>query len=198
MTSPTDGLGVDLFQERIAEYGPNKVPEPLSCPQWLCCLLPWLKNTTSMRAYRRIVADYALAVRQGSVLEIDARSLVPGDVIILERHRRLPADVRLISCSDDFVVRLWGASVACLRAPTPPTPRPTCRPPARLLRTLAATGGRRSCWQPACSISTPPGGRLRRVPRVLGAKRQRARGGDPHWAPHAAGPADRGWSVSSS
>ncbi|MCX2743819.1 HAD-IC family P-type ATPase [Mangrovivirga sp. M17] len=51
---------------------------------------------SSMEALRKLDKIYALVVRNGNVEEIDARDLVPGDVIVLEAGNIIPADARLI------------------------------------------------------------------------------------------------------
>lgn len=50
----------------------------------------------SMDALKRLLIARSRVRRDGHVLEIDARDLVPGDVVLLEAGDRVPADGRLI------------------------------------------------------------------------------------------------------
>ncbi len=50
----------------------------------------------AIEALRRMTAPTATAVRDGKEIEVPARDLVPGDVIILRAGNKIPADVRLI------------------------------------------------------------------------------------------------------
>lgn len=65
-----------------------------------------LGAATELRARRAMVAllrldvPTAQVVRAGSVAEIDARNLVPGDVILLEAGSSVPADARLIAATE--------------------------------------------------------------------------------------------------
>ncbi len=51
----------------------------------------------SAQALREMTAAKAAVERDGEILEIDAESLVPGDIVVLESGRKVPADLRLIS-----------------------------------------------------------------------------------------------------
>ena len=53
----------------------------------------------AMEALKRLTAPRAKVLRQGKTAGIDARHLVPGDVILLEAGDKLPADVRLIEAA---------------------------------------------------------------------------------------------------
>jgi len=85
-------------------YGSNIVPSPQPCPPWMCCLLPWLKNTATMQSYRRCVPDSAQITRGGRNLCIDASSVVPGDIVYVETGDTVPADCRVIACSEGLSV----------------------------------------------------------------------------------------------
>ena len=50
----------------------------------------------AIEALREMAAPTATAVRDGKEVEIPARDLVPGDIIILRAGNKIPADVRLI------------------------------------------------------------------------------------------------------
>lgn len=51
----------------------------------------------SAQALREMTAAKAAVEREGEILEIDAESLVPGDIVVLESGRKVPADLRLVS-----------------------------------------------------------------------------------------------------
>ncbi|MFQ6184781.1 cation-translocating P-type ATPase [Sinorhizobium meliloti] len=51
-------------------------------------------------ALRRLEQPKASVIRDGRLQEIDARLLVPGDVVALEAGGRVPADIRLLSATD--------------------------------------------------------------------------------------------------
>jgi P-type Ca2+ transporter type 2C len=65
-----------------------------------------LGATTELRARRamdallRLDVPSAQVVRDGVVAEIDARDLVPGDVVVLEAGSSVPADARLIAAAE--------------------------------------------------------------------------------------------------
>ncbi len=48
------------------------------------------------QALRRMVTTTADVVRDGDVVELDARELVPGDVVLLSSGMKVPADLRLL------------------------------------------------------------------------------------------------------
>ncbi len=51
-------------------------------------------------ALRKLEQPKATVVRDGHVQEIDARLLVPGDLVLIEAGGRVPADLRLLSATD--------------------------------------------------------------------------------------------------
>lgn len=51
----------------------------------------------SAQALSAMVASKCLVKRDGEVFEIDAKQLVPGDIVQLESGRKVPADMRLVS-----------------------------------------------------------------------------------------------------
>lgn len=59
-----------------------------------------LKATRSMDALRQINKDKIRVRRDGNEEEVDAESLVPGDIIILESGELVPADIRIIESND--------------------------------------------------------------------------------------------------
>ena len=54
------------------------------------------KAEQAMRALRRLATPKAGVLRDGKRIEIDARELVPGDVMVLETGNIVPADARLL------------------------------------------------------------------------------------------------------
>ncbi len=52
-------------------------------------------------ALRNLEEPHASVIRDGMLREIDARGLVPGDLVVLEAGARVPADIRLV-LSQDF------------------------------------------------------------------------------------------------
>lgn len=83
--------------------------------------------TIEIRARRAMEALVGLEVARSAVLrdgitrEIDARELVPGDVIVLEAGRRVPADARLYDGADVRVdeAALTGESLPVAKNPAP-------------------------------------------------------------------------------
>src|SRR3989338_87626 len=49
----------------------------------------------AMKALKKMVTPVALVIRDGRQMEILARDLVPGDIIIIEAGDRIPVDARL-------------------------------------------------------------------------------------------------------
>jgi len=54
----------------------------------------------AVEALKRMVAPHVIALRDGREASIDSRSLVPGDVILLEAGSRVPADARLLEAAN--------------------------------------------------------------------------------------------------
>lgn len=110
---PATGLDRAAAMTRRDLYGSNRVTPPISCPSWVCCLLPCLLRTSSMRAFtaalprestvrRRVAGPEAKAITRR--MRMDAMSLVYGDVVELAAGDVVGADLRVIECSDDCVV----------------------------------------------------------------------------------------------
>ena len=106
-TDLTKGMEMAVASEKMGQHGANIVPSPQPCPAWLCCLLPWLKNTASMRSYRCCIAEAAQTVRSGRNICIDPSSLVQGDIVYIEKDDIVPADCRILTCSDDLFVHAF-------------------------------------------------------------------------------------------
>jgi Ca2+-transporting ATPase len=50
----------------------------------------------SAEALQKLVTTYAHSLREGESFEIDAREIVPGDIVLLEDGFKVPADLRLL------------------------------------------------------------------------------------------------------
>ncbi|HEY0303722.1 MAG TPA: HAD-IC family P-type ATPase, partial [Longimicrobiales bacterium] len=59
-----------------------------------------LRARRAMEALRRLEVPRTTVMRDGRKIEINARELVPGDVVILEGGQSVPADARLTSATD--------------------------------------------------------------------------------------------------
>ena len=73
-----------------------------------------LRGRRAMEGLRSLVALRAHVVRDGSLVEIDARELVPGDIVALAPGANVPADARLIDTAGLAVTEatLTGESVS--------------------------------------------------------------------------------------
>ncbi|UOD50034.1 cation-translocating P-type ATPase [Orrella daihaiensis] len=54
----------------------------------------------SAQALKSLAAGHALVLRGGEVFDVDARILVPGDIVLVESGAKVPADLRLIDSHD--------------------------------------------------------------------------------------------------
>ena len=54
------------------------------------------KAERALDAIRDMIAPHAVVVRDGERHTVDARAIVPGDVVVLEAGDRVPADIRLL------------------------------------------------------------------------------------------------------
>jgi len=102
----TEGLSWAAARDRLAREGPNKPTKPCDCPAVVCCLLPCLTSLPSMRAYARCVTEDACVRRDGAWNDVDACDVVRGDLVLVQEGELAPADLRLASCTDDFLVSL--------------------------------------------------------------------------------------------
>lgn len=68
----------------------------------------------AIEALRELAAPTATVLRRGEELELSARDLVPGDIVLLRAGHRIPADVRLLEVSSLQIqeAALTGESVA--------------------------------------------------------------------------------------
>lgn len=62
------------------------------------------KSSQLMESFKNMMPSYTTAVRDGSPTEVNALQLVAGDVVQLKSGNKVPADIRVIACSDDMEV----------------------------------------------------------------------------------------------
>jgi P-type Ca2+ transporter type 2C len=58
------------------------------------------KAEESLKALKKMAAPLAHVIRDGISIELPARELVPGDIVLLEAGKYVPADLRLIEASN--------------------------------------------------------------------------------------------------
>lgn len=144
-TDPQVGLSSAEALARLAEYGPNELPQPRGPAVWRLALaqvthffavLLWVASACAYLAgmpelavaivavillngifaflqeyraeraaarLRELVPQRVTVRRDGRDIVVDARELVPGDVLILHAGDRVPADVTLVEV-DDFAL----------------------------------------------------------------------------------------------
>ncbi|MCL6501445.1 MAG: HAD-IC family P-type ATPase [Pirellulales bacterium] len=135
----------------------------------------------SNRALQQLLRVTAAAVRDGEVREVDAESLVPGDVVWLESGARVPADLRLLSAQGLEVDEslLTGESLAVTKdaswvgaAATPPADRynlayaATVVVRGRAKGVVVATGAQTMVGQLAMDVFSAAGGKPPLVERM--------------------------------
>jgi P-type E1-E2 ATPase len=57
------------------------------------------KTIKTMSAFKNILPSQAVVIRDGRQKDLEARSLVVGDIVLLSLGQKVPADVRLLSAS---------------------------------------------------------------------------------------------------
>jgi len=62
------------------------------------------KAERSIQALKRMIVPYAKVFREGKLLQVHAKELVPGDIIFLEEGDRIPADARLLEVKNTRTV----------------------------------------------------------------------------------------------
>lgn len=102
-TGPSDiqaylehGLGRARASELFLTLGENRVLSPQKCPPVLCCLLPCLNSTPTMKAYNNNRPETATVCRSGRKFLIDSTNLVEGDVVTVYEGDIVPADLRCV------------------------------------------------------------------------------------------------------
>ena len=78
----------------------------------------------AIEALRRMASPRARVVRDGSEAEIDARDVVPGDIILIETGQKVPADARLLEEMEleTQEAALTGESTPVVKQTTPVVP----------------------------------------------------------------------------
>jgi len=95
-----DGMPVAVTKKKRSANSDNTIPPPLSAPAWLCCLLPCLMATKSMEQYKQVVPQSSQVKRSGRPwVNMEATGILPGDIVKINNGERVPADMRIISCS---------------------------------------------------------------------------------------------------
>ncbi len=100
----------------------------------------------AMESLRRLEVQSAIVRRDGQVRQVDARALVPGDVILIEAGKAIPADARILLSAELRVIEapLTGESVPTRKRSQAEGPgRATALPDRRSMLykgTLAASG----------------------------------------------------------
>lgn len=79
-----------------AEGNLNIIPSPNKCPTWLCCLLPCLLKTKSMKLYKKCLPMYAEVKINDKWIRIDPAGLLIGDLVHIVAGNSVPADLRII------------------------------------------------------------------------------------------------------
>jgi len=71
------------------------------------------KAEKSLEALKKYLSEKAIVIRKGERKEIDAKYLVPGDMIVLEEGMKVPADIRLVKATNLKVMEaiLTGESI---------------------------------------------------------------------------------------
>lgn len=62
------------------------------------------KSSNLMESFKSMMPTMTTVIREGKSQKIDAQHLVRGDVIVLKGGDKVPADIRIVECSDDLAV----------------------------------------------------------------------------------------------
>ena len=63
-------------QARIEDRHDNRIPPPIDCPAWICCLLPCILRVPKMMYFNQIAAEDADVIREvGKLARARARAL---------------------------------------------------------------------------------------------------------------------------
>jgi len=85
------------------------------------------KSSDLMNSFANMMPSLTTVVRDGQTSKINAVQLVRGDVVVLKGGDKVPADLRVVECSDDMKVdnsSLTGESEACKRQAMCTDPNP--------------------------------------------------------------------------
>ncbi|POM62354.1 Sodium/potassium-transporting ATPase subunit alpha [Phytophthora palmivora] len=62
------------------------------------------KSSNLMESFKQMMPTVTTVIREGKSQKIDASQLVRGDIIVLKGGDKVPADIRVLECSDDLTV----------------------------------------------------------------------------------------------
>lgn len=62
------------------------------------------KSSNLMESFKNMMPTVTTVIREGKSQKIDATQLVRGDIIVLKGGDKVPADIRVLECSDDLAV----------------------------------------------------------------------------------------------
>jgi calcium-translocating P-type ATPase len=95
---------------------------------WINAAFAFAQERHAEKAVEALAAylpPHARVIREGAARDIDARELVPGDVIVVAEGNRVSADARILSGSVEMdISMLNGESMPVLRSPTSGSPGP--------------------------------------------------------------------------
>ncbi|MFM8971912.1 MAG: cation-translocating P-type ATPase, partial [Actinomycetota bacterium] len=119
------------------------------------------KAERSLEALRSMLSPVARVRRSGVVREVDAETIVPGDIVVLEAGERVPADARLLVAVDLEVDEsaLTGESVPAVKSVEPVTApdAPIGERTDRLFMHTVVTRGRAEALVAATGMQTEVG-----------------------------------------
>jgi hypothetical protein len=75
----------------------NLIPPPVSCPAWLCCILPCILHTDAMKTFNECIPQYSEVKMNREWVKIDPIGILVGDIVRIKAGTRVPADMRIIS-----------------------------------------------------------------------------------------------------
>lgn len=58
------------------------------------------KSAATMESFKNFLPPQSLVIRDGKQLAVEAKCLVPGDIVIVKNGDKIPADIRVISASN--------------------------------------------------------------------------------------------------
>lgn len=62
------------------------------------------KSSNLMESFKSMMPTMSTVIREGKSQKVDAAQLVRGDIIVLKGGDKVPADIRVLECSDDLTV----------------------------------------------------------------------------------------------
>ncbi|DBA01673.1 TPA: hypothetical protein N0F65_010324 [Lagenidium giganteum] len=79
----------------------------LACVVWITGTFSYVQNYKSsnlMESFKNMMPTMITVIREGKAQKIDASLLVRGDLVVIKGGDKVPADLRIIECSDDLTV----------------------------------------------------------------------------------------------